>query len=61
MSGHIGLREEKRAGRLLALQIARLFTPTSRWAESHATITANRLGQLDGSKPLRRLGSDRSF
>jgi len=27
MSGHIGLREEARAGHLLARQIARLFAP----------------------------------
>ncbi|SEQ95829.1 hypothetical protein SAMN05216600_11285 [Pseudomonas cuatrocienegasensis] len=30
MSGHIGLREEARAGHLLAQRIARLFAPVSR-------------------------------
>jgi hypothetical protein len=27
MSGHVGLREERRAGRFLARRIARLFMP----------------------------------
>lgn len=61
MSGHIGLREEARAGRLLALQIAHLFTSARDCAQSRAVRGAYRLSQPDGGKPLGHTGRGRSL
>jgi hypothetical protein len=39
MSGHVGLREEARLGRLLARRIARLFPQAERSGERRTSLT----------------------
>ncbi|MFZ3204515.1 MAG: hypothetical protein WA161_11665 [Pseudomonas sp.] len=51
MSGHIGLREEARAGHLLARRIARLFVPV------RGAGQASRKTGVDGGQPHTRIAS----
>jgi hypothetical protein len=51
MSGHIGLREEARAGHLLARRIARLFGP------GQGAGQASRKMVVEGGQPHARIAS----
>jgi len=51
MSGHIGLREEARAGHLLARRIARLFAPVQGAGQ------ASRKTLVAGDQPHARIAS----
>ncbi len=51
MSGHIGLREEARAGHLLARRIARLFAP------ARGAGQASRQTRVAGEQPRARIAS----
>jgi len=50
MNGHIGLREEARAGRVLAWRIARLFATSA----SRSPVKTARLGNARAQPTVRR-------